>query len=171
MALVTRRILSALWVAGVIAVSISPAFAVLPWEQLSDPVLEARALEISKQIRCVVCQNQNIDDSSAPLAGDMRVLIRERLSLGDGDREVVAYLVERYGNFVLLKPPFQFNTLLLWLTPFLVFALALTALVVQIRARQTPATTAPLTPEERQRLFDLLGETVPVESTPGEIAP
>ena len=93
------------------------ARAVTPGETLADLALEARARDISQLIRCVVCQNQSIDDSSAPLAHDLRVLVRDRLSAGDSDAEALAFIVLRYGNFVLLKPPVQSNTLLLWFGP------------------------------------------------------
>ena len=96
------------------------AFAVAPDEVLSDPALEARARALSAELRCVVCQNQSIDDSNAPLARDLRILLRERLVAGDTDEEVKQFLVERYGTFVLLKPPFDWSTLLLWLTPLIV---------------------------------------------------
>jgi cytochrome c-type biogenesis protein CcmH len=112
---------------------IRPAWAVLPSEKLSDPALEARSLALSKAIRCVVCQNQSIDDSSAPLAADLRILLRERIAAGDTDDQVINYLVQRYGNFVLLKPPFQPDTWFLWLSPFGVLAFALAAFAVQIQ--------------------------------------
>jgi len=155
---VLRTIGIAKLAAIILCAPIAPAFAVLPGEQLSDPILEARALAISREIRCVVCQNQNIDDSSAPLARDMRILVRERLTAGDSDVEVVDYLVARYGNFVLLKPPFQLNTLVLWLAPFAVFVMALTVLVLQIRTRRNSADLNPLSPEEEERLAHLLGD-------------
>ncbi len=98
------------------------AFAVEPEEVLEDPALEARARAISQELRCVVCQNQSIDDSNAPLAKDMRMLVRERIQRGDSDDEVRAFLVQRYGNFVLLRPPLQLDTLALWLSPFLFLA-------------------------------------------------
>eukprot|EP01030_Chromulinospumella_sphaerica_P029629 gene29629-30080_t len=94
-----------------------PAFAVLPEEQLKDPVLEARARHLSKELRCVVCQNQTIDDSDAPLAADLRAILRERLTAGDSDEQAKAYLVQRYGDFVLLKPPVNPATLFLWFGP------------------------------------------------------
>src|SRR6266851_4497020 len=93
------------------------AFAVQPDEVLSDPTLEARARALSKELRCMVCQNQSIDDSDAPLAGDLRVLVRERLKAGDGDQQVLDFLVARYGEFVLLKPRFTSHTAQLELTP------------------------------------------------------
>ena len=101
-------------------VGCGPASAVEPDEILKDAGLEARARVISSQLRCLVCQNQSIDDSNAPLAHDLRVLVRERLTAGDTDDDVFAYVVARYGTYVLLKPPFNINTLLLWLAPFLI---------------------------------------------------
>src|SRR5438105_5113965 len=94
------------------------AFAVQPDEILSDPVLEARARTLSRDLRCMVCQNQSIDDSDAPLARDLRILVRERLTGGDSDRQVVDFLVARYGEFVLLKPRFSGHTAILWAAPF-----------------------------------------------------
>ena len=107
-----------------IAGSSGLASAVTPDEMLADPKLEARARAISAELRCVVCQNQSIDDSNAPLARDLRVLLRERLSAGDTDQQSMDYLVARYGNFVLLKPPFQWNTLMLWVGPALFLVLS-----------------------------------------------
>lgn len=98
------------------------AGAVQPDEILKDPKLETRARQISLELRCLVCQNQSIDDSDAPLARDLRLLVRERLENGDTDSEVLDFIVSRYGEFVLLKPPFGWHTLLLWLTPLLVLA-------------------------------------------------
>lgn len=129
----------------------APAFAVEPGEMLPDPVLEQRAQDISKHLRCVVCQNQTIDDSDAPLAHDMRLLVRERLLAGDTDKQVKDYLVARYGNFVLLRPPFQANTWALWIAPFAVLGLALVGLFMQMRGRAAPA-PPPLTEEERALL-------------------
>ena len=102
----------------------NPAYAVEPDEVLADPVLEARARTISRELRCVVCQSQSIDDSDAPLAKDMRLIVRERLKAGDSDKEVLEFLVDRYGDYVLLKPPVQKNTLLLWFAPILIFIAA-----------------------------------------------
>src|SRR5216683_7745946 len=105
-------------VAAVLSLAIlSPAVAVQPDEVLSDPALEARARSLSKELRCLVCQNQSIDDSAAPLARDLRLLVRERLIGGDSDQHVVDFLVARYGEFVLLKPRFAWHTALLWLGP------------------------------------------------------
>ena len=97
-----------------------PVAAVLPEEQLADPALEARAREISRELRCVVCQNQSIDDSDAPLAADLRAIVRERLTAGDTNEEAIAFIVARYGSFVLLKPPLDLETILLWSAPLLV---------------------------------------------------
>ena len=111
------------------AIAGSAALAVQPDEQLADPVLESRARDISAGLRCLVCQNQSIDDSNAALARDLRILVRQRLQAGDSDAAVSQYLVARYGDFILLKPPFKAGTLLLWLTPVLVLALGGVALL------------------------------------------
>lgn len=116
----SRLIVLAVAVFAVTLPLVQPAAAVTPSEMLSDPALEARARALSKDLRCLVCQNQSIDDSDAPLARDLRVLVRERLTAGDSDKEIVEYVVARYGEFVLLTPPFGAKTLLLWLTPLLV---------------------------------------------------
>ena len=133
-----------------------PALAVLPSEQLSDPVLEARARHISQELRCVVCQNQTIDDSDAPLAHDLRVILRERLLAGESDEQAKAYLVKRYGTYVLLRPPFQANTLLLWLGPLLVLALGGVVATFYVRGRSRLALAPELSADERARLDDLL---------------
>ena len=112
-----------------------PALAVAPDEILADPALEARARALSLQLRCLVCQNQSIDDSNAPLAKDLRVLVRKRLQANDSDKAVMDYIVARYGEFVLLKPPMKSSTLLLWLTPLLVLMGAIW-LVVKARLGQ-----------------------------------
>ncbi len=127
-----------------------PARAVLPDEQLPDPKLEARARTIGGELRCVVCQNQTIDDSDADLARDLRILLRERLLAGDSDRQAIDYIVRRYGNFVLLKPPLNDETWLLWLGP----ALALVAggVGVAIYWRSRGAALAPLSEAERAAL-------------------
>ena len=111
------------WAALVGLLIATPTVAVLPSEQLTDPALETRALAITKTLRCVVCQNQSVDDSDAPLAHDLRVIVRERLTAGDSDAQARDYVVARYGHFVLLKPPFEASTLLLWLGPALVLLL------------------------------------------------
>jgi cytochrome c-type biogenesis protein CcmH len=134
-----------------------PAGAVEPGEMLKDPALEARARRLSQELRCVVCQNQSIDDSNAPLAHDLRVLVRERLAAGDTDAQVLAFVEARYGEFVLLRPRLKPQTLLLWLTPFILLAGAV-AFLVRARSRRAPeaGAAAPLSPEERKRLDDLL---------------
>jgi cytochrome c-type biogenesis protein CcmH len=132
-----------------------PAVAVQPDEVLKDPALEKRARDISAGLRCLVCQNQSIDDSDAQLAKDLRVLVRERLVAGDTDAQVRDYLVERYGEFVLLKPTFGTHTLLLWLTPALVLVLGGIGAYAAMRRRQKPA-AASLDEEERKALEDLL---------------
>ena len=150
-----RRFVLGLFCALLIA---GPVAAVLPEEQLADPVLEARARTISQELRCVVCQNQSIDDSDAPLAADLRAIVRERLSAGDSDEEVMAYIVARYGNFVLLKPPLDLQTILLWSAPLLVLipgGLGL-ALYLRRRSRAGGADPAPLSAEERGALEDIL---------------
>ncbi|HZL40304.1 MAG TPA: cytochrome c-type biogenesis protein, partial [Pseudolabrys sp.] len=112
-----------------------PAFAVQPGEMLKDPVLEARARHLSRELRCMVCQNQSIDDSEAPLAHDLRVLVRQRLDAGDNDKQVLDFIVARYGDFVLLKPPLQLDTLLLWGLPPTALVAGLIVLVILGRRR------------------------------------
>jgi cytochrome c-type biogenesis protein CcmH len=131
-----------------------PVFAVQPDEVLKDPTLEKRAREISAGLRCLVCQNQSIDDSDAQLAKDLRLLVRERLVVGDTDTQVRDFLVQRYGEFVLLKPTFGTHTLLLWLTPALVLVLGGIGAYAAMRRRQRPA--AALDAEEQRALEDLL---------------
>jgi cytochrome c-type biogenesis protein CcmH len=125
------------------------AQAVEPDEILADPALEARARALTQELRCVVCQNQSVDDSDAPLARDMRVLVRERIKAGDTDAQVRAFMIERYGKFVLLRPPVEGDTLLLWIGPVAILGLGALAAWAYLRglARQ-PATATPLTPAE-----------------------
>ncbi len=131
----------------------APARAVLPSEQLADPRLEARARRIGAELRCLVCQNETIDESDAPLAGDLRVLLRQRLLAGDSDRQATQYIVARYGDFVLLKPPLEPTTVLLWFGPFLVLIAGGAGLAaVARRASSAPDAVAPLTPEEQAQL-------------------
>ncbi len=132
------------------------AVAVEPGEALEDPKLEARARELSLELRCLVCQNQSIDDSHASLARDLRILVRERLKAGDSDAEVRAYLVSRYGEFILLKPPLRMGTLLLWLSPFAILALGGVAIMAVARRRQQAETVAQLSDEEKAHLERLL---------------
>jgi len=138
----------------------SPTRAVEPNEMLQDPALEARARHLSQGLRCVVCQNQSIDDSNASLAHDLRVIVRERLVAGDSDAQVLAFVEARYGAFVLLRPRLTLQTVLLWLTPLLLLGGA-AAYLVRARRRPAgePAETAPLSPEERRRLAELMGDT------------
>ena len=124
-----------------------PALAVQPEEVLKDPALETRARDISAGLRCLVCQNQSIDDSDAPLAKDLRVLVRERLTAGDSDEQVKSFVVQRYGEFVLLRPVVGAHTLLLWLTPVLVLALGSLAIVLTLRRRRP----APLPLDDGER--------------------
>jgi cytochrome c-type biogenesis protein CcmH len=135
-----------------------PALAVEPSEVLSDPALEARAREIGQALRCVVCQNQSIDDSAAEVAHDMRRAVRDRLSAGDSNDQVFAYMVARYGDYVLLKPPFKTGTLVLWLGAPLLLLIAGGALLLAARRRHRAglAVPQPLSDEERQRLDTLL---------------
>ena len=131
-----RRFLLA--AAAVLALA-GPARAVTPDEQLQDPKLEARARALSQELRCLVCQNQSIDDSAAPLAHDLRVILRERLAAGDSDAQAKAYLVRRYGDFVLLRPPFQADTWALWLGPLGVLLLGGVGVALYMRGRsRTP---------------------------------
>jgi cytochrome c-type biogenesis protein CcmH len=138
----------------VMLLPIGEAVAVEPDEILADPALESRARDLSAGLRCLVCQNQSIDDSNAPLARDLRILIRERIKAGSSDEEVKRYVVSRYGDFVLLKPPIRSRTLLLWALPFIVL---LSGLYFLWRRRAPAASSleAPLTEEERRRLEEL----------------
>ena len=140
-----------------LAVLASPAAAVQPDEMLADPKLEARARELSGELRCLVCQNQSIDDSDAPLAKDLRVLVRERLEVGDSNRQVLDYLVARYGEFVLLRPRFNTQTVVLWTLPFAVLILGAAGIFLALRRRAaTTPVEAPLTADEKARLDDIL---------------
>jgi len=132
------------------------AAAVDPEEQLKDPALEARAREISAGLRCLVCQNQSIDDSDASLAKDLRLIVRQRLQKGETNAQVVDYLVARYGDFVLLKPRLRANTLLLWLTPLLLIAGGIVLAARIVRRQPDVKTAAPLTTEEQKELEALL---------------
>ena len=132
------------------------AGAVQPDEIMKDPALEARARVLSAELRCLVCQNQSIDDSDAPLARDIRLLIRERIGQGEGNDSVRAFLVSRYGNFILLKPPFELSTVLLWLSGPL--TLALGGLGVYLARRRAPPPPPPLSAEEEKRLAEIAGD-------------
>jgi cytochrome c-type biogenesis protein CcmH len=135
----------------------APAGAIEPGEQLADPAQEARARELGRVLRCLVCQNQSIDDSNAPLAQDLRRLVRERIAAGDSDAQVIAHVHARYGDFVLLRPPVRPGTWLLWFGPALLLAAGAAVIVVRARRRRSAALApAPLSDEERRRLHGLL---------------
>ena len=155
--------MKALFLGLVLCLAAVSAGAVNPDEMLDDPVLEARAREISKGLRCLVCQNQSIDDSDADLARDLRVLVRERLVSGDSDGQVIDYVVSRYGDFVLLRPPFKATTYALWLGPALIGGLGILAMVAFYRRRTAAAAGVraappPLTEDEKRRLETLLDD-------------
>ena len=155
-----RRAARVLLAVSFLAFAITPARAVEPGEVLNDPALEARARHLSQELRCLVCQNQSIDDSNAELARDLRVLVRERLAAGDTDAAVLAFVEARYGEFVLLRPRLRPHTILLWLTPLML--LAGTAILIlrraRTRARTAAADTTPLSPDEQRRLDKLLAD-------------
>jgi cytochrome c-type biogenesis protein CcmH len=150
-----RALLAALALAAVMAPGL--AHAVRPDEMLADPGLEARAREVGRELRCLVCRNQSIDDSDADLAHDLRVLVRERIVAGDSDDRVVAYVRARYGDFVLLRPPVEWGTLLLWGGPLLILVCGGVALARFYR-RPREGAVAPLSADERRRLAAVLGE-------------
>lgn len=134
----------------------APAHAVKPDEMLSDPALEARARAISEGLRCMVCQNQSIDESDADLARDLRILVRERLKAGDSDRQVIDYIVSRYGEFVLLKPRVEPRTLLLWGAPILLLLFGAAFIVRSAISSRKPVEAAPLTDSEKAELDTFL---------------
>lgn len=152
------RILRSLAVLALALALAVPVMAVQPDEVLDDPALEARARELSAELRCMVCQNESIDASNAPLARDIRILLRERLKAGDTNAEVLDYLVARYGEFVLLKPRFNASTLLLWLTAPLVLILGGIAAWVGVRRRRTATDAAPLSAAEEAALERVLSD-------------
>jgi cytochrome c-type biogenesis protein CcmH len=140
--------------------AVAPLPAVEPKEMLANPILEARARTLSKELRCMVCQNQSIDDSDAPLAHDLRVLVRERLKAGDSNAQVLDFLVARYGEFVLLKPPLSWHTAVLWGLPPALLVLGIATIVVVLRRRRAaPLTETPnLSAAEEARLANLMRE-------------
>jgi len=153
----------ALALALAFVLQIGAAWAVTPGEMLKDPALEARARVLSQQLRCMVCQNQSIDDSDAPLARDLRVLVRERLQAGDSDRQVIDFLVARYGEFVLLKPRFSAHTALLWLGPAGILLIGVFAVVLAARryrrragTSSEPSEPVELSPREAAQLAEIL---------------
>jgi cytochrome c-type biogenesis protein CcmH len=145
----------ALVLAAALAVLATPAAAVNPDEQLQDPALEARAAKLSRELRCVVCQNQTIDDSDAPLARDLRIILRERLAAGDTDGEAKAYLVARYGDFVLLNPPVKASTFALWFGPLAALALGGAGVFFYLRSRR-PEDPGQLSAAQEAELAQLL---------------
>jgi cytochrome c-type biogenesis protein CcmH len=148
--------------------ALAPAHAVRPDEVLTDPALEARARDISAELRCMVCQNQSIDDSDAPLARDLRLLVRERVKAGDTDNAIRTFLTARYGDFILLKPPLKLETALLWAGPGLVLLLS-AALIAWRRSRKTDfgAPDSDLTSKESAALKSLLGTGQASDATGG----
>jgi cytochrome c-type biogenesis protein CcmH len=152
-----RLVLAGLVLAGLL-LGTGPALAVQPDEVLDDPAMETRARTISAEVRCLVCQNQSIDDSNAELARDLRLLVRERLVAGDSDQQVLDFLVARYGPFVLLEPPKTDSTLLLWYGPAALLGLGAIAVIVTFARRRKSATPTPLSSEERRRLDALLDD-------------
>jgi cytochrome c-type biogenesis protein CcmH len=147
----------------VVLLHAAPSFAVQPDEILPDATLEQRARHLSRELRCMVCQNQSIDDSDAPLARDLRLLVRERLKAGDSDRQVLDFLTARYGDFVLLSPPLNWRTALLWGLPAGLLIIGGIVLVATLRRRNgqplaadSLARTLPLTADEEARIADLL---------------
>ena len=133
---------------------VTPALAIQPDEILKDTVLEERARVISKELRCLVCQNQSIDDSDAPLARDLRVLVRERLQAGESNEEVINFVVDRYGDFVLLRPPVKASTLVLWLSPVAALIVGIFLLLTWFRKQKqlVPVQAKPLSEEEKKKL-------------------
>jgi cytochrome c-type biogenesis protein CcmH len=150
------RLLHAFALLAALVTAAAPVFAVEPSEVLSDPALESRARAISKELRCLVCQNESIDDSDATLAHDLRVLVRERLKAGDSDQQVLDFMVARYGEFVLLKPPLSWHTVILWgLPPVALIAGIIMLFLAARRGTQSRAATK-LTPDEEARVAALL---------------
>lgn len=154
-----------LWILllAVLSLRVEAALAVEPDEMLDDPKLEARAREISKGLRCVVCQNENIDSSHASLARDLRLLVRERLKAGDTNREVIDFIVARYGDFVLLRPPVQPGTYVLWFGPliFVLIGSGLAWFFFRAQIGSALARSPALTPDEARRVDELLGREPP----------
>ena len=148
-----RRILP---IAAALALLASPAAAVNPDEQLADPKLEARALKLSQELRCVVCQNQSIDDSDAELARDLRLIVRERIAAGDTDKQALGHIVARYGSFVQLNPPMRLDTLALWFGPLAVLLLGGIGAAAYVRGRKPAAAAGELSAEEEAELAKML---------------
>lgn len=151
-----RRVLSQLVLALILILNVGSAHAVRPDEMMADPALETRAREVGKELRCLVCRNQSIDDSEADLAHDLRVIVRERIAAGDSNDQVLAYVHARYGDFVLLRPPFQVDTLLLWLGPLIVLLVGGFGAWRFSRGRAALPVPAPLSADEQRRLNAVL---------------
>jgi cytochrome c-type biogenesis protein CcmH len=145
-----------LFITLAIGLAAPSAHALQPDELLDDPVLEQRAREISAGLRCLVCQNQSIDDSDAPLARDLRVLVRERLEAGDSNADVESFVVARYGDFVLLRPPVNAYTIMLWAAPALVLFAGAVGIFVTVRRRRVVRTVPELSEQEREALARIL---------------
>lgn len=141
---------------GVLLALAAPALAVQPGEMLPDPAQEARARELSQKLRCLVCQNQSIDDSNAELARDLRILVRQRIGAGDSDAQVIDYLKQRYGDYVLMAPPVRGDTLALWFGPALVLVGAALWMILRARRNARLAAAAPLSDAERAELDRLM---------------
>ena len=139
---------------------VTPALAIQPDEILEDKLLEERARVISKELRCLVCQNQSIDDSDAPLARDLRVLVRERLQAGESDEKVIKFVVDRYGDFVLLRPPIKASTLALWISPIAILIVGVILLLMRFRKQEKnmPVQVHPLSRAETKKLEAALGK-------------
>jgi cytochrome c-type biogenesis protein CcmH len=154
-----RRLLAIALLIGLL--SPTPSLAVQPDEMLPNPVQEARARSLSRELRCMVCQNESIDDSEAPLAHDLRVLVRERIKAGDSDAQIIDFLVGRYGEFVLLKPRLSWHTALLWGLPpvLLLFGGALVLVSLTRRSRALGSEDAKLNNVEEQQLADILSDS------------
>jgi len=148
--------MKALLLALLLAVAALPALAVEPSERLAGPAQEARARALSRELRCLVCQNESIDDSGADLAHDLRVLLRQRIAAGDSDSQAVDFIVKRYGDFVLLKPPVEPATYLLWFAPIIILVIGGTGAFLFVRRRRSIAEPAPLSPDEKKQLDALL---------------
>lgn len=150
------RFLKALILCLTLCFASNGAYALSPDEMLANPVLEKRARTISAELRCMVCQNESIDDSNADLAKDLRLLVRERLVAGDTDEQVVGFLVARYGEFVLLKPRLHLSTLLLWGFPIGALVIGAVAILIGVRRRKNLVETAPLSESEKKQLKKLV---------------
>ena len=139
-------------------IQLAPAMAVEPSEMLADQELEARARVVSKGLRCVVCRNQDIDGSNAGIARDMRIVLRERIVAGDSNKEAIQFLVDRYGAYVLLRPPFRPSTYALWAGPFVFLALAGFGFSRRFRTKTAPTPVASLDEDERNKINNLLNQ-------------